>query len=52
METKVCKGCGRELPINAFRLTRWGKTADTCGECITAKLRETKTNKRLEIGGG
>ena len=24
METKVCKVCGQELPVNAFRMTRWG----------------------------
>lgn len=51
METKICKICGRELPKTKFRITRWGQPADTCNECIKAKLRETKAVKK-EIGGG
>lgn len=51
METKVCKECGEQRPINAFRLTRWGTRADVCNECTTVKRRENKANK-MGIGGG
>ncbi|MDE6535879.1 MAG: hypothetical protein K2K82_07720 [Muribaculaceae bacterium] len=51
METRICKICGRELPKAAFRLTRWGQPAETCNECIKAKLRENKALK-AQIGGG
>lgn len=30
METKKCKGCGRELPITEFMMTRWGIYTDVC----------------------
>ena len=31
-ETKVCKCCGRELPINNFKKGRWGYVS-VCNEC-------------------
>lgn len=52
METKVCKECGRELPATMFKLTRWGTRTEVCNECVTSKIRETKANKRIQIGGG
>ena len=32
MEKKVCKFCGRELPINNFKKGRWGYVS-VCNEC-------------------
>ena len=31
-ETKVCKCCGRELPISNFKKGRWGYVS-VCNEC-------------------
>lgn len=42
METKKCKKCGRELPITAFKRTRWGHYSDVCNECVRAKRAETR----------
>jgi ribosome-binding protein aMBF1 (putative translation factor) len=48
METKkVCKCCGRELPLNNFKKTRYGSYVSVCTECSTKKLRENK-QKRLD----
>ena len=44
-ETKVCKCCGRELPINNFKSSRWGGRVNICTECATNKLRENKKKK-------
>ena len=41
-ETRVCKNCGRELPIEKFKLTRYGTRVYVCTECSTAKLRANK----------
>ena len=32
METKVCKCCGRELPISSFKKGRWG-VVSVCMDC-------------------
>ena len=44
-ETKVCKCCGRELPVNNFKSSRWGCRVSVCTECATNKLRENKRKK-------
>ena len=44
-ETKICKRCGRELPISNFKTTRWGGRVSVCTECATNKLRENKRKK-------
>lgn len=44
-ETMVCKCCGRELPINNFRVTHLGRRK-TCDECIKKKSQETKEKKK------
>ncbi|MBD5367217.1 MAG: hypothetical protein HDR82_09530 [Bacteroides sp.] len=52
MDTKICKECGEQRPINNFKLSRFGKRVDVCNSCVSAKRRENKANKRLEMGGG
>ena len=42
---KKCKCCGRELPINNFKSSRWGGRVNICTECATNKLRENKKKK-------
>lgn len=50
METmKRCKDCGRELPIEMFKKTRYGDRVSVCTECATRKLRENKEKKRMEM---
>lgn len=51
MGTKTCKSCGRELPLTAFRKTRWGDHSNTCNQCIEEKRSENHLN-RTKIGGG
>jgi ribosome-binding protein aMBF1 (putative translation factor) len=48
METKICKDCGRELPIKMFKKTRYGDRVSVCTECATKKMRENKEKKRIE----
>ena len=43
---KICKDCGRELPIINFKKTRFGGRAGVCTECATRKLRENKARKK------
>ena len=45
METKQCKVCGRELPIENFKMSRYGTRVGVCTECATEKLRATKKAK-------
>ena len=46
METKVCKCCGRELPIVEFRQTKIGRV-NTCNECITKHQIKAKADKKM-----
>ncbi len=52
IKTKVCKVCGKELPIDQFRPNPKCKDGhlDTCYECLNKKIKETikKTTKRKE----
>ena len=50
METKLCKTCGRELPLTGFRITKGGGRAHMCNMCITEKRAETRY-KRAQMGG-
>lgn len=46
METIKCKKCGRDLPHDKFKLTRWGDYSTVCNECVTtARLAAVKANK-------
>lgn len=51
METKICKVCGRELPLAAFRTGKGGTRLHTCNECIAEKRAQTRY-ERTQIGGG
>lgn len=58
METKVCKCCGRELPIDKFYTHKSTKDglSNTCKECHRASIRASKYEKqelrRLALQGG
>ena len=46
METKVCKCCGRELPMSSFKKGRWG-IASVCMDC-DKKHRAEKRQARID----
>ena len=46
----TCKGCGRDLPLSAFKLTRWGTHAKICNDCVAEKRAETRYN-HTQMGG-
>ena len=52
METKICKVCGRELPISEFRKTPiCPNGVNTCHKCSARKRAENKEAKEiLELG--
>lgn len=50
METKICKVCGRELPLTAFANNRYGTLLSTCRECVSEKRAQTRYN-RAQMGG-
>lgn len=52
METKICKVCGQELPVSAFRMTRWGTPAQTCQKCIEEKRAQSRYDNAQMRGGG
>lgn len=45
METKVCRECGRELPIERFQKVRGGIRIGTCKECMSLIRKENKQKK-------
>lgn len=51
METKICKVCGRELPLAQFANGRYGTPLATCRECVAEKKRITRY-ERTQMGGG
>ena len=46
--TKVCRDCGRELPVEKFKKNRYGERVSVCTESATRKMRENKEKKRIE----
>lgn len=51
METKICKDCGRELPLSDFRKTRSGALSGNCNECIKEKYAQTRYSHLEKLGG-
>lgn len=51
METKICKVCGRELPLTEFPTIHRGIRIGVCRECRTAALRANKAALRAQMGG-
>lgn len=49
METKVCKDCGRELPITNFKLSRFGVRVGVCTECANKKRIINKQKKEISM---
>lgn len=49
MEKQICKRCGEELPLEAFRLTKGGVRIHTCNACMTEARKAHKISSR---GGG
>ena len=45
-ETKVCKKCGRELPIDKFGINH-NYTRSMCKECFNEGMREKRYQQRL-----
>lgn len=45
---KKCRCCGRDLPINNFKSSRWGGRVSVCTECATQKARDNKLRKKQE----
>ena len=43
MESKICKVCGKELPIPEFRNTRFGHTTAICKSCSKLRYNETRS---------
>lgn len=44
METKVCKCCGRELPVSSFKKGRWG-VVSVCLDCDKQHRTENKQSR-------
>lgn len=52
METKVCKVCGKELPITEFRKTPiCPNGVNTCNKCSARKRAENKERNEAFEGG-
>lgn len=51
METKLCKVCGRELPLTAFKNTRWGGHRVTiCNACVKEKRAQIRYERSHIVG--
>lgn len=50
METKVCKVCGKELPLSEFKVTALSPNGiNTCSKCCIEKARLSRSqNKKGE----
>lgn len=51
METKICKVCGRELPLSQFANNRYGTPLSTCRECVNEKRTQARYNRVNSVGG-
>lgn len=48
IEKKVCGVCGRELPIENFKMSRWGTRASVCTSCACTKAQATREAKKTK----
>lgn len=46
IEEKVCDCCRRQLPLSAFRKSRWGGYTSHCNLCQSKKSAQTKNKRR------
>ena len=46
LETKVCKCCGRELPVTNFRVGKYGERVGICYDCVNIHREEKKEARR------
>lgn len=52
-ESKVCKDCGRELPLDHFRVYQNGTIASICKSCHAKRINaSTKANRAAKIQTG
>lgn len=49
-ETKVCKCCGRELPLNEFNFMYGKNYVNTCKECVSKKQQDSRKKANYEKG--
>ncbi len=47
LTTRVCKCCGRELPISNFKTTKIGRLY-TCSDCMRKKQSQGHAKKKME----
>lgn len=50
VKTKVCKCCGRELPLSEFTLMYGKNHTNTCKECVNKKQRDSREKSNYEKG--
>lgn len=52
METRVCKKCGRELPLDKFELVKYSNGANyrrrTCKDCVYKEQKQRAARKQEE----
>ena len=48
VETKVCKDCGRELPVDHFVRSAYGCITNLCYDCLRKKKKESSQSTKLE----
>lgn len=51
METKICKVCGKELPIDRFQRCKGGHCLSTCKECFGKRISEARKGRSQASGG-
>lgn len=50
VKTKVCKCCGRELPLSEFTLMYGKNHTNTCKECVNEKQRDSRKKSNYKKG--
>lgn len=50
VKTKVCKCCGRELPLSEFTLMYGKNHTNTCKECVNKKQRDSRKKSNYKRG--